>query len=167
MADPALEVLLATGDATYVSCILEDEMLNITQFTRGGLDEGIRREQSVYIPASDAENLAEAILKMAQLCEEDVISIAQLASYRNSAREAEIKALAVVGTGGSAPQSDFMLDTLRRLVSQYNIKHGMAAAMALISADGPVPKPLHELNDIEIEEAVLALLLLRKVARYG
>ena len=52
------------------------------------------------------------------------------------------------------------IDVLRRLVGDYQKKHGMPAAVKLCQEGGLIGKPIHELDDAGIEAAIKAM-------RYG
>lgn len=49
------------------------------------------------------------------------------------------------------------IDVLRRLVGDYQKKHGMPAAVKLCQEGGLIGKPIHELDDAGIEAAIAAM----------
>lgn len=137
---------------------------------RGKPSQGRSRRTKEEIAEDEAADAADAAKANAP-----VVEIASMKMLPDDATPQEVaEAFANISTGGEriSPEDEqdaadeaaetektglASIDVLRRLVGDYQKKHGMPAAVKLCQEGGLIGKPIHELDDAGIEAAIAAM----------
>lgn len=155
--EAAAEAIAAQATVTNTPRAGESEAQTAVRRERGKPSQGRARRTKEEIAEDEAADAADAAKQQAAE-EADLKDDVKLAVSTGEERigpddeqDAADEAAETEKTGLAS------IDVLRRLVGDYQKKHGMPAAVKLCQEGGLIGKPIHELDDAGIEAAIAAM----------